>query len=60
VEDFIRFGYTVCWIEGGSNIATRGKKFCGLNDEWDLLRGRLFGMGFGSLLEVQMSKCVHL
>jgi hypothetical protein len=29
----------VCWIEGGSNIATRGKKFCGLreykcHDEW--------------------------
>jgi hypothetical protein len=22
VEDFIRFGYTACWIEGGSNIAT--------------------------------------
>jgi hypothetical protein len=39
VKDIIRFGYAMCWIEGGSNIVTRGKKFCGLqeyqfHDEW--------------------------
>ena len=39
MKDIIRFGYAVCWIEGCSNIVTRGKKFCGLqeyqfHDEW--------------------------
>jgi hypothetical protein len=39
VKDFVRFGYAVCWIEEGSNIATRGKKFVDLRNVSFMMNG---------------------
>lgn len=65
MKDFIRFGYAVCWIEGGSNVGTRGMTFCGLreyqfHDEWIgyFAWGSILFWRFKSLNEFDISE-VH-